>query len=354
MSSTSAQAFETLWLELPVPIGGAALRLCAPVEPPDRIAVDIARNGWTAPAPLRLLLDLATPGTTVLDLGAHLGTVSLCAARLGAKVIAVEASPRNAACLETSALANGVDVTVLNVAVGASHGHVHFREEGPFGQVTDDPAAPRVEALSVPEILERVGVARADIVKIDVEGQELAVLDGMGDLLSREDSPAVLIEGNGFTLAGVGLTPNDLLDALQNAGLRTWRIGDGALIPVGPDNIQPETVCDYLASRSDPPWPELPPLRDTDVVTQLTAEASHPVWSHRLYAAMALRRVDPALVSRRETIAAIERLLLDPVADVSNATRWWLERRDATTIASIAQSFHALADVIGESVAHEL
>ncbi len=141
-------------MALPDPAGGAALRLCAPVDPPDRIAVDIARGDWSPPAALRCVLDLLAPGATLLDLGAHLGTVALCAARRGAKVVAVEASPRNAYCLAQSVEANGLDVTVLPVAVAATRGRLHFREDGPFGQVTDDPAAVEVEALPVGEILD--------------------------------------------------------------------------------------------------------------------------------------------------------------------------------------------------------
>ena len=100
------------WVPMPAPDGGPPMRLCAPVDPPDILAVDIGLGGWQYPEPLRLLLDLVGPGTTFLDLGAHLGTVSLCVARRGARVIAVEAAPRNVACLSESVLANKVDITV--------------------------------------------------------------------------------------------------------------------------------------------------------------------------------------------------------------------------------------------------
>ena len=173
-------------------------------------------------------------------------------------MIAVEAAPRNVACLTESVRANDVDVTVVPVAVAAHRGRVHFLDSGPFGAITDDEGAVEVEALPVRDILDRAGAARADIVKMDVEGHELAVLDGMSDLLAGADAPAIVIEGNGFTLAGAGLVPGDLVRRLHDFGLQTWRIGDHELFRVGPDDLQPETVCDYLASRSEPPWPERP------------------------------------------------------------------------------------------------
>ena len=138
------------WVAMPAPDGGPPMRLCAPVDPPDILAVDIGLGGWQYPEPLQLLLDLVVPGTTFLDLGAHLGTVSLCVARRGARVIAVEAAPRNVACLTESVRANEVDVTVVPVAVAAHRGRVHFLDSGPFGAITDDEGAVEVEALPVP------------------------------------------------------------------------------------------------------------------------------------------------------------------------------------------------------------
>ena len=200
-------------------------------------------------------------------------------------MIAVEAAPRNVACLTESVRANDVDVTVVPVAVAAHRGRVHFLDSGPFGAITDDEGAVEVEALPVRDILDRAGAARADIVKMDVEGHELAVLDGMADLLAGADAPAIVIEGNGFTLAGAGLVPGDLVRRLHDFGLQTWRIGDHELFRVGPDDLQPETVCDYLASRSEPPWPERPAPDADAVAARFVAEGGHALWTHRRYVA---------------------------------------------------------------------
>jgi FkbM family methyltransferase len=333
-------------LDLPDPSGGPRIRLCAPVDPPDRIAADIARHTWTPPAALRCVLDLLTPGAVLLDLGAHLGTVSMCAARRGAKVVAVESSPRNARCLRESIAANGLDITLAPVAVAATRGRVHFREDGPFGQVTDDPAAVEVDALSVPEILARAGCAHVDVVKIDVEGHELTVLDGMRDLLARDDSPAVVIEGNGFTLANAGLMPRDLLVRLHSHRLHTWRIGDGHLTPATPEQLQPETVTDYLATRAEPPWPQTAPPTDDDIAAQLATEARHPLWSHRRYVADALATAPAPFVARPEVQDALEQLLLDHDVNVRNAAGWWLQRPAGTSVRALATSFRALARAV--------
>lgn len=336
------------WVELPDSSGGAPIRLCAPVEPRDRLADEIAGHGWSPPAPLLLVLELLGPETTLLDLGAHLGTVSLSAARRGARVVAVEASPKNAGCLGESIAVNDLGVTLLPVAVGATRGSVHFREDGPFGQVSHDGTGVEVEVLPVPALLERAGLTHADVVKIDVEGQELAVLDGMGELLASPDCPTIVIEGNGFTLAGSGLTPSDLVARLTAQGLQVWRIGTGELTPVGADELQPMTVADYLAMPRPavPPWPVTPPLSDDEVASMLVSEAAHPVWSHRTYVAGVLASAEPSFAGRSDVRAAIERLVLDADARVRAATRWWNQRPESRTFSGLAASLRVFAEVV--------
>jgi FkbM family methyltransferase len=338
------------WVDMPAPDGGPSLRLCAPDDPPDILAVDIEAGGWTYPEPLRLLLDLVGPGTTLLDLGAHLGTVSMCAARCGARVVAVEAAPRNVACLVESVRANALDVVVVPAAVATHRGRVHFLDSGPFGRIVDDGEGVEVEALTVSDILERAGADRPDVVKVDVEGHELAVVEGMRELLTRPDAPAVVIEGNGFVLAGAALTPADLLRRLEALGLQTWRIGDGELVRVGPDDLQPETVCDYLASRGRPPWPEREAPSTAEVVDRFVAESRHPLWTHRRYVAGVLATAPEVVVANLRIQDALERLLVDPDPAVHEAASWWARRPEANRFSALARSLRALAAQIRPQV----
>src|SRR6516165_4106600 len=73
-----------------------------PSDSDDDISDDIAGHRYSFPEHYALLLKLAPPGGRVLDLGAHLGTFSLFAAAHGYQVLAVEASPRNAALLKAT------------------------------------------------------------------------------------------------------------------------------------------------------------------------------------------------------------------------------------------------------------
>jgi hypothetical protein len=144
-------------------------------------------------------------------------------------------------------------------------------------------------------------------------------------------------------LAAANLLPGDLLARLHAYGLRTWRIGEGSLTPTRPEELQPETVADYLASRTAPPWPQTPPRTDDDIAATLSAEARHPVWTHRRYVAGALATAPAAITARSEIRDTIEQLLLDRDSNVRQAANWWLRRPESGTMHALARSLRALA-----------
>ena len=144
-----------------------------------------------------------TPGAVVWDVGANLGFFSLLALRLGAaRVDAFEPEPANVAALRRSLALNDAveEVVVHPVAVGASSGRAsllqvsdrswsHLADRGmhplTVGSVEVDVVA--LDALSLPA---------PSLVKIDVEGSEAAVLQGMAGVL-RASAPVLIVELHG-------------------------------------------------------------------------------------------------------------------------------------------------------------
>ena len=74
---------------------------------------------------------------------------------------------------------------------------------------------------------------RPALLKIDVEGSEVAVLRGASHLLSRSDRPAILIEYNPLTLAECGADGRSLSELL--AGYAFYYVDDleGQVMPLG-------------------------------------------------------------------------------------------------------------------------
>lgn len=349
-SSGEFGEFETARLAVP---GGRDVELCLPAGD-DPIAHELRHGVYELPAAARLVLDLVTPGCRVLDLGAHLGTVTLTAAARRAHVLAVEASPRSAACLTASARRNDFrDVAVYNVAVGDRNGTVRFREEGPYGRVTsgDDAGTVDVPIRRAADIVREYGWDRVDVVKIDVEGFELAVLDGLRPLLEAAARPPVVFEANRHVLAPRGIAPADLVVAFTRLGYETYFVADGALVAGGVEAFQPETVADYLALAPGRPvpWPVRQPPTVEELAQRIAREARSPVRAARAALAGALATAPRVLLARREVELALEALVLDADDDVAKAAAWWPAWRQARAarhgpIAAIADGWRALAD----------
>ncbi len=185
---------------------------------------------------------LVRRGSRVLDLGAHIGTFTLAAAALGCEVIAVEASPQNARLLRASVEQNGfTQVHVIQAVVSDRAGTVLFSCYGPFGHVfTPATNLPSIDvpAVRIDDLLAEIGWDRVDLVKLDVEGSEIAALDGMSNLLTSADAPPILYESNAHTLGFYRRTPAELRTKLERFGYRSRRLDESQTV-----------VVDYLAVK---------------------------------------------------------------------------------------------------------
>jgi FkbM family methyltransferase len=296
----------------------------------------------------------------VLDLGAHLGTVALLAAAKGATVLAVEASPRNAACLEASARRNGfVKLAVHNVAAGDRQGTVRFHEDGPYGQVTneDDVSAVEVPVQRAADIVAGHGWDSLDVVKIDVEGYELAVLDGLRPLLDGS-LPPVVFEANRHVLAPRGIEPGIVVASFAQLGYDTYLVGDGTLVVAGRDDFQPETVADYLAlpAGAAVPWPVLAPPTTPQLAARVAAEAASSLPEARAALAAALTTAPRVLLAEAPVERALEALVIDAEPTVADAAAWWPAWRQARAAragptAALADGWRSLAESASALVA---
>ena len=146
------------------------------------------------------------PAGTVLDVGANIGLSALEFSRTAGpagRVIAFEPHPDTAARLRTNLDRNGAaNVEIVQSAVGSAPGTITFNESAD-ATLSSASVIPRnlVRSFEVP--LTTVDLAWAEaskplvsVLKIDVEGGELAVLQGAGELLAR-DHPAILLEAWG-------------------------------------------------------------------------------------------------------------------------------------------------------------
>lgn len=145
-------------------------------------------------------------GGTVLDVGANIGLSALEFSRNAGpagRVLAFEPHPDTAARLRINLERNGAaNVEIVQSAVGATPGTITFNESADATQSSAS-VIPRklVRSFDVPLTTVDLAWAKAgkpavSVLKIDVEGGELQVLQGAGELLAR-DHPAILLEAWG-------------------------------------------------------------------------------------------------------------------------------------------------------------
>jgi FkbM family methyltransferase len=167
-------------------------------------------TGDAEPEVQSALAELIEPGQTVYDVGANIGFFTILCSRLvgpHGSVYAFEPIPENLVTLRHNIALNRLtNVVVVEQALSSSTGTAEMfvspwsafhsldvagaskrENHGPDGgQVT-------VETVTLDEFVQRDGVSAPDLVKLDVEGAELLVVEGMRETL-RTVQPLLLVE----------------------------------------------------------------------------------------------------------------------------------------------------------------
>lgn len=169
-------------------------------------------------------------GATFVDVGANVGAYALPVSRQAARVIAIEAQPGVAALLARNIAENRLEnVELIAAAAGPNTGAISFPAPqlderinfGGLGVVSW--TGPTVEVPMVR--LDDVAPDGTRVVKIDVEGFELAVLEGAERLLAKM-RPYWIAEAPSDTPPG-----RALVQRFHAAGYRTYWLYDPFVTP---------------------------------------------------------------------------------------------------------------------------
>lgn len=155
------------------------------------------------PAKHSLILRHLRPGMTFIDVGANKGDFTLLAARLtgpSGRVISIEPEPENRSILRRSIELNDyANISVLQVALSDRDGTADLQIGSTSGSHTLSPEFNGLRAVSVPtRTLDAVvadhRLASVDMIKIDVQGLELAVLRGAEQTLKANPRIMLLLD----------------------------------------------------------------------------------------------------------------------------------------------------------------
>jgi FkbM family methyltransferase len=173
------------------------------------------------------------PGGTFFDVGGNVGLVTLevLGRTNGAppEVHVFEPHPRNVESLRRSlALNRSERVHVQAAAVGAAPGSASLKTSenrnesgchrivGSAEQMAGGVIA--VPVLALDDYARTHGIERVDVLKVDVEGHESAVLEGARELLARQAIGTVILEVNEELIGALGGESSALYETLSGSG----------------------------------------------------------------------------------------------------------------------------------------
>jgi len=198
--------------------------------------LDMAMDRYE-PSTTQLVEHLLEPGMVVVDVGAHVGYYTLLAAKqVGptGKVYAFEPESANYALLEENIGLNGYQniVTVKSAVSSRSGSSTLFLtaldngRHSTYHHDLPENGSEVVKATTLDAFFESEEWPRVDLVKMDVEGAEEDVFQGMDRLLQKSEDLNIVMEFNPRLLENAEVDPRLFLQMPTARGFKVYCIDD--------------------------------------------------------------------------------------------------------------------------------
>lgn len=201
-----------------------------------------------------LLERFVQPGMVGVDVGANVGCYTLVLASLvgkTGKVIAFEPAPENVALLRDNVQRNRLrNVQIEAQALSDRKGTALLELSPASGEHRLVSSVHGSRTIKVPvttldDALESLGY-RVDVVKVDVQGAEFAVLRGMSRTLEANSHLALLVEFDPKGLRAFGESPTAFAEALERWGFRLHHVRhdlpkESSVVPIRA--LEAEALC---------------------------------------------------------------------------------------------------------------
>ena len=196
------------------------------------------------------LREILHPGDTFIDVGADFGWYTVIGAKIvgpTGRVIAFEPAPQNLEFLRRNVAANQcANVKIEPLALSNKSGKLAFHLSrdnlGDHSMLAapDRPDAIEVQATTLDEYL-RNDTGKIALIKIDTQGAEGFILDGMRDVLKKHPETIIFLEFTPNALRQCGYNPEAMLRNFHEQGYEIQFIhNDPGSMLTGPP--QPRTV----------------------------------------------------------------------------------------------------------------
>lgn len=172
----------------------------------------------------------------VLDVGANIGIHSLYFSKIAKEgmILAIEPSPKTYNILLRN-IYGKKNIIPLNIAIADSTSILDFyeAEDNAYSSLKDTrrkriKTVHPVVAFSIDQLLSNLYLEQIDLVKIDVEGLEQLVLEGMTDTIAKY-KPCIFCEI--YKGENSNLRPEGTVDFVCAEGYSAFVVSDGELLP---------------------------------------------------------------------------------------------------------------------------
>lgn len=227
------QASEAIDLNLPTLAHPPKLYVHGPHD--KFVSRTIRETGLWEPYETSLVLELLKPGDVLVDVGANIGYFSILAASVvgdSGQVIAFEPDPENYALFDASIKLNEfeerIEACEAGLSVSDSYGNLYLSTDN-LGDHQIYSGEPGRQSLPITlyngaDFL-RSRIERLDLLKVDTQGSEFAVMQGLMPLLQElHQPPQILIELTPYSLQEAGDSGRALINLLDQLGQPLWII----------------------------------------------------------------------------------------------------------------------------------
>ena len=130
------------------------------------------------------------PKPVIVDIGANVGFASLYFAIRypDARIICIEPDESNYACLKRNLAAFKGRVKCIKAAAWSRNGVVRLRPAESIDSYVSSNGGEVVKAIRLDGLMGREGIKKIDLLKLDAEGSELQILEGLGSQLAKVKS----------------------------------------------------------------------------------------------------------------------------------------------------------------------
>ncbi len=195
---------------------------------------------------IRLLQSIIKPNTTVLDIGANIGFYAKLISKMvgvNGKVICFEPDKKNFNYLvnNTKQLTN---VVRYNLAVANNSDNIKIYTSKLLNvdhrtyPVNNYDTVEVIKATSIDELIAKGEIKAVDVIKIDIQGFEIAAFEGMKNLLQTNASLKIVAEFWPHGLKRAGKSAIELYTFFEKLGYTIFEITENDLQPITKNFIE--------------------------------------------------------------------------------------------------------------------